>query len=139
MPQVVTQYKAKDGSIWSTLEEAEYREKLIDECNAIEQIIGKRPKLKYEDFHKHDLASFYSFRSTLILLTRKYLGKDWDVRWNDQIDHIHPCGVIARILDDYATLSPISRLWNRWASIDREGVEWQQPFYANESNKKLGY
>lgn len=132
----VTRFIASDGSQWDSLKKAEKREQLIKECNDLEKsTVGKRPTLGHGAFKQQEPTLHMSFWSGLVTLTRKYIK--WEDKWGNDFRKIHPMGLIPRIVND-SYLDPLDRLWSRLACFDKHAREWDQPYFAIQSDKEGG-
>ena len=136
MPVEVINYKAYDGSIWPSLHKATVREKLLDVCEIASSMIGKKPTLGHGSFKQHKVEDCIAFRSALLKIVKRYMGSDWNEEWDSlPEEEVSAFGIIGRILSDRSDLHPLYSLWCRWSCIDKKGREWDQPYFAIQSDK----
>lgn len=136
--QAITQYKAADGSIWNKAADAIARDMQHEQVTNIMARIGA--KRHYSDFSRgydqngyvqHDLITLRNIKAELIALSRLHSGY-LEGRTDTELMSAHPSW-FHRIIDDS---SPLSNAWSRMCSIDDQGREWGQAFFAyNPDNR----
>ncbi len=133
--RAVTMFRADDGQTFATQEEAEKRDALIAECATVEAIIGKRPKVSGSDCEEHGADRLKRFHAALVGLAMKYLGASCFKGYDGNPESVHPRSIVGRYLDDSDSLRPLNHLWNRRMCIDSRGREFEQPYYAIQSDE----
>ena len=135
--EVVTKYRANDGSEWASADEAIAREQQILMVNEAMRPLGERPDdegcrfSNGEGFRRHSLARVRQAKAALIALTRPHVSAWMDGQekgyGRDMMD-VHPSWFL-RMLDGASR--PLERAWGRLSCIDDEGREWGQPYFAS--------
>ena len=126
--QIVTKYRAIDGSEWDTADQAMDRDNL---CAAVADAIAELGEPLSSAFfggggyRQHDLATVLSAKQRIVRLAKIHTG-------HGVFDHpaadIHPFSIAGQILDDVG--GPLRKAWRRFMCIDDQGREWGQPYFG---------
>lgn len=120
--QLITKYKATDGTEWHSAHECERRDALDAEVRALENRLG--PNV-YRGRKRIDPTVVAEVKKATVLLCRRVFPNE-PVFQNDP-DAIHPWSFAGRLIDE--TGGPIRRIWYRFGCMNGEW-EYEQPFYA---------
>ena len=129
MVQEIHKYKAKDGSEWNTVEEAEKREVIVDAASDFIKPLGEKPKdpkcefANGKGFIQHDKYIVAQMKMNFIKFCAVTLKKPELLRDKCSFNFI------GRYLDD--SDSPPYYIWSRLMCIDDHGREFGQAYYAN--------
>lgn len=124
----ITQYKANDGSIHKTRDEALKRDRLMETMNAVKALLP--PKPPYESGWGN--GEVYLQCKALNVKTAKDLFTSlYNRQFNSSAGFPQING---RLLDDSG--SPLYGLWNTLTWIDGQNRMWGQGYYKNNPNPK---
>lgn len=134
----ITQYKADDGSIWAKSEDAAKRDAEHAKMETVMRPLGAR----YDDprncdyqngdgYVQHDPDTVRRVKTALIELSRPLLPTGWAERQTKPLVEIG-ADWFNRFIDDSG---PVSRAWSRLNTIDGQGREWGQPYYATHPHE----
>lgn len=126
----IIKYRSNDGSEHRTEEAALKRDVLHSQCVEIMAPLGEVPAgvTDGKGWLQHDLETVNTCKDQVLELCRtEGLDKHFPAFKNHGRD-CHPMSIIGRILDD--TGGPLSAAWSRFACIDPQGREHQQPYFA---------
>jgi hypothetical protein len=137
----ITKYQANDGSEWDTEDGAIQRDQMIEEVDRIMEPLGKRPT-GHGEFVQRDLRTVTIITAALFEIA----DRDGVLKWwidgqrkahgrttRQLIHYTHPSWFL-RMLD--GNHDPLERAYGRLCCIDKRGREWDQPYFANESDKE---
>ena len=135
--KTVTRYEASDGSIWSSVRDAEFRERLIEDVKAA--MSGLKPYPSESNWN-----GYVQQCPNAVQLCKEKLHRIANVEgvlkwWFDsqKVDHgktdkdliaCHPSWP-ARMLE--GSHGPLSSAYHRLMRIDDSSREWNQPYYAD--------
>lgn len=128
--KAVIKYQANDGSEWNTAEQAETRDKLHIQVEAIMAPLGQVPEAVRDGrgWLQHELETVLTAKDGILELCRSF---GYDINYpvfKNPGRECHALGIIGRILSDDG--GPLGRAWSRFGRIDEQGREHQQPYYA---------
>jgi len=134
--EIITKYRANDGSEWDSEVKAAKRELLIAEVNAVMSLLPPVPtEPNWKGYIRHDKQTIRTVRQGLFFIDNREGILKW---WYDQqkTDHgktdkdfleCHPSWQ-CRMLD--GSHRPLERAYGRLCCIDEYGREWNQPYFA---------
>ena len=126
--ETITRFKADDGAVFDTAEKCIEHENLTKFIQGIMLDLGKRNNSS-AGWVQHDPATVIRCRVAIIELCREMgMGKAYPVFNHEPASEIHPMSAVGRILDD--TGGPTNAAWRRFSSIDEQGREHNQPYFA---------
>jgi hypothetical protein len=128
--KAIIKYQAADGSEHASQELAEARDVLCLKVDNAMLALGSVPQgvSDGKGWFQHDLELVNQAKDAILEICRESgLHKNFPV-FNHQGRECHAMSVIGRILDDIG--GPLSDAWSRFARIDIQGREHQQPFFA---------
>jgi len=141
MVRKITQYKTKDGTVFSAKAKADKHEKLCDEINAAMKPLGPLPKDGRHKFTDCDFVGgkgYLSHNPSVVLQVRiglvKIAGRFHGWFKQHKAEDIHSHSVAGRYLSDGGP-SVLYTAWSRLMCIDDQGREWGQPYFALNPNK----
>jgi len=128
--KTITKYQANDGSEWNSKAEAIERESLIARVAAVMAPLGEVPEAVKQGsgWVQHDIETVLTARDGIMDLCRS-MGMFEGCKWRHDLGRdCHPLGIVGRILSE--DNGPIGDAWGRFGTIDEQGREHQQPYYA---------
>lgn len=126
----ITIYQCEDGTRFDTEAEALKYESYIARAKKIEShLISIGRDLYYNEYIQQDPDALRKAKYDFLTLVAERIPewKDWAIECRDGIRHISHIG---RVIDDYG-IKWMRHLYFRFACIDEDGREYQQPYYAN--------
>lgn len=125
----ITIYECNDGTRFDSEEQALEYDVLLSECNYINDVIGRKVELEYDQYVQRNAET---------------VKKQWRVFCNivaaaipDYAKMAKECGNgtrhrshIGRVIGDY-NIKCLQNLYYRFECIDEQGREYQQPYFAN--------
>lgn len=136
---MIIKYRAIDGKEFENQGKCQNYEDLIDAVNKIMSRLKPRPVNDNNNFEngvgciQHDPLILSATKKELLELMKLYINHHWIQQTIDD-DNVHT-SYISRLLSDYG-IRPFEQAWYRFTCIDRDNIEWGQPFFANH---KGGY
>ena len=143
MAKQITMYEANDGTRFGSLAAAEAHDAVGARVNEIMAALPDPPK---GDFG-NEQRGYWQQNPTTVLAVRVALVElavelevcnGW---FNSHIEEsggkpedFHQHGIAGRIMSEGAP-RPLDRAWSRLMRIDDRGREWEQPFFAINSDK----
>lgn len=128
--KIITKYQSTDGSEHRTQSDAEDRDKLCRVCANAMAPLGKIHKgvRDAKGWFQHDVLTVLSCKDSILEICREQgFDETWDC-FRAKGRDCHPMSIIGRILGGIG--GPLDESWRRFASIDEQGREHQQPYYA---------
>lgn len=128
--QIITKFKANDGSEHATEEAAIKRDSLVFRVNGAMNPLGATPMFvrQGKGWLQHDPEIVLLCRDAIVEICRtEGLDKHYPVLKNAGRE-IHFMSIAGRILDDFG--GPLAKAWARLCCIDEKGCEHQQPYFA---------
>lgn len=126
-----TKFVADDNREFDTELEAAQHNVLLAKIKSIEKLLGGPQNKKVADnkgYYQHTQTNISKAWGLVIELSRPYF-KSYENLKNLPADQIHPMGLGGRIISECAD-DTINKMWWRFSCIDKEGREWQQPYFA---------
>lgn len=135
--RTIIKYQADDGTEWAEAEAAHQRDRLIaDVREATAGILKPRPETgSFRGYIKQDPARVLQYKAALLRLAQREIP---DYVMNEHVadpSSVSNNSILVRILDEGGTTRPIAQAWWRLQTIDDEGREWEQPYYAINPGK----
>lgn len=125
----ITLYQARDGHRFDKRSDCANHEWLLDKIDALSVLLPAIPEgcdfLNGKGYLQHNPEKLEKYRLGLLDLIEKKIDHSWVKQTRDK--KAHP-SYLARLLDESA--SPLGNAWNRLLTIDKQGREWGQPYYA---------
>ncbi len=138
----IAMYEADDGSRWKTAEEATARDAVLRAVEEAMAPLGPRPDFgPHDGYWPHTAEAIRKAKCSLLWITRGILPELFGgrirlgMKFPDDFVAADP-GWYLRILD--GTCTPLELAWGRMWSIDAEGHEWNQPYFALNPGKGIG-
>src|SRR5215469_2219157 len=131
----ITKYVATDGAEFTEAAACERYEGLIKEVDAI---MSRLPKVEIsgEGFHQHSGPVVLGVQHDLVALYERYTGTiDRHTQWARHATVPAGMTLIGRYIDDGGP-SPIRAAWYRIMRMDHGFREYEQPYYAIQSDKR---
>lgn len=128
--KTLIKYQANDGSEWADKHEAEKRDALCHRVDVAMSPLGDTPRAVKDGkgWLQHNLETVNVAKDSILDICRaEGMAEHFPVFRNRGRD-CHPLSAVGRILDDND--DPLSHAWSRFARIDEQGREHEQPFYA---------
>jgi len=133
--EIITKYKATDGTEFFDKEKCEKYESLIEQVNSVMSALPARPNnIKFLDGHtyiQHDKRILRETKISLLEICKKYITHDW-IQQSIEDDNIHPSWV-GRLLSD-SDIEPLIKAWHRFECIDTENREWGRVSLSENPN-----
>lgn len=144
--QIITKYKAKDGSEWDSELAATTREQLIDEVDKAMQPLGSTPRevsgeINTEGYVQQTKEVVLACKASLFdIANRPEILKTWIDRQKNEngktdkslIGEVHPSW-FGRMLD--GDCAPLGDAYQRLCCIDEQYREWNQGYFAKNPPK----
>lgn len=129
--EAITQYRAEDGSIFSSMVECAKYETLAKRVALAMQPLGESPQLRMGEWVQLDRQACLSAkRGLLVLIRERWKESDYAVLRNPD-DEIHPMSFVGRLVCDCG-IRCLERAWCRLMRINWDNYrEYDQPYYAN--------
>ncbi len=126
----ITKYQAVDGSEWTVKDDAEKRDALCEKVARVMSTLEDPPQgvKDGKGWFQHSLEAVNQAKDAIMEICRQEGFAEHFPAFNNPGRDCHPLSVIGRILNDYG--GPLDKAWARFARIDGQGREHQQPFYA---------
>ena len=147
MAKQITMFEANDGTRFDSLERAETHD-LVE--TTVATIMAVLPDPPAGDFG-NDRRGYWQQNPTMVLKVRVALIElalelkvcnGWFNEHIEETGHkpedFHPLGIAGRIMSEGAP-RPLDLAWHRLCRIDDRGREWEQPFFAINSEKGCQY
>lgn len=127
--QAITKFKAKDGKEFSSESECSKYELLIDKTKSIMSRLSSPPKnFNNGEYIQHNKADLKIVKLEILKLISGYIDHAWVQQTIDNIDGTHP-SYVGRLVGEY-NIAPLSDAWGRIYCTDKEGREWNQPYFV---------
>lgn len=136
--EIITKYKAVDGSEFNTENQCLDYECLIRKVDNIMKDLPPLPKDEGCEFTngggyvQHDKICLRKVKINLLEEIKKHINHKWVQQTIDD-ENVHP-SYVSRLIDDCG-IRPLSKAWDRFNCIDELAREWGQPYFANNSDK----
>jgi len=141
MAKQIERYQADDGTVFSSMEQAEGHDAL---CAAITMVMASLLPTPKGDFG-NDCRGYLQQNPTTVTAVKVRLcelaaavGVDWFQEHLHEAADIHPMSYGGRVMSECGP-KPLSYAWNRLSRIDEWGREWEQPFFALERERGCQY
>ncbi len=131
----ITKYQANDGSEWHSGAEAMERDKLIARVLVAMAPLGDTPQcvMEQKGYIQHDVAVVNNAKEAILQICRDQgMAENFEV-FNHHGSEVHPRSIVGRILNDLG--GPLDEAWSRFARIDAQGREHDQPYFAYGAGK----
>ena len=124
MSTAIVQYKASDGTIWSSEADAHRRDLLDATVRAIEAGIPEPPRESRTRIRVSVRAMANAKRQVVELCRRLYPN---EAVFKHDASEIHPMSYAGRFLSEVG--GPLNRIWYRFACYDAPWL-YDQPYFA---------
>ena len=132
--QILTKYRAEDGSEYETEAACLERDALMQRVAASMQPLQIPSKGMQEGvdrgkgWYQHNPETVVACRDAILVLCCAAKMNEHYPVFNSRGPAVHPLSIIGRILDDYG--GPLNKAWCRFCRIDPLGREHQQCYFA---------
>lgn len=128
--KAIVRFQSVDGSEWASKSDAAKRDALCWQIDAAMRPLGAIPKAVKDGkgWLQHNLETVNKAKDAILKICRSEGFVKSYPAFKSRGRDCHPFSIIGRILDDHG--GPLSEAWARFACIDAQGREHQQPFYA---------
>jgi hypothetical protein len=128
--KTITKYQSIDGSEWNDAMDALKRDYLCELVRSAMAPLGDTPQdvQNGKGWLQHDLETVNLAKDAILDICRaEGFAKNFTA-FKSAGRECHSLSIIGRILDDCG--GPLNEAWNRFARIDTQGREHQQPYFA---------
>lgn len=125
----ITIYECNDGTRFDSEKQALEYNVLLSKCNIINDIIGRKVELEYNQYVQRNAETVKKQWSVFCNIVAEYIP-DYAQRAKECGDGTRHGSHIGRVIGDY-NIKCLSRLYFRFECIDEQGREYQQPYFAN--------
>jgi hypothetical protein len=123
-PRAVTMFRADDGSLWPTDEQAVARNTLIAECAAAVAPLKPRPADSFKGYIQQDPAVVATVKKAILDIANRDRAIDpWYDGTVEGAAKVHQHGIVWRVLSEND--GPLSRAWFRMVCLDDQCREWE--------------
>lgn len=125
-------FRADDGTLWPTDEQAVARNTLIAECAAAVAPLKPRPADSFKGFIQQDLAVVATVKKAILDIAARvhpYLTDGWYGGTVESAAKVHQHGIAWRMMTDQPN-HPLGKAWFRMICLDDQCREWEQMYYA---------
>lgn len=122
-------FRADDGTLWPTDEQAVARNTLIAECAAAVAPLKPRPADSFKGYIQQDPAVVVVVKKAILDIANRDRAIDpWYDGTVESAAKVHQHGIVWRVLSEND--GPLSRAWFRIVCLDDQCREWDQMYYA---------
>lgn len=122
-------FRADDGTLWPTDEQAVARNTLIAECATAVAPLKPRPADSFKGYIQQDPAVVVVVKKAILDIANRDRAIDpWYDGTVESAAKVHQHGIVWRVLSEND--GPLSRAWFRIVCLDDQCREWDQMYYA---------
>lgn len=134
-PRAVTMFRADDGTLWTTDEQAVARNTLIAECAAAVAPLKPRPSDSFKGYIQQVPAVVATVKKALLDIANRdrRLLEHWYDGTVESAAKVHQHGIVWRVLSEND--GPLSRAWFRMVCLDDQCREWDRMYYGMNPDK----